>query len=133
MAGTITQALTCNVGPIKVVTFTCTADSSDGSFPDTAITAANIRGKLLQMATNPNGDTAPQDNYDITIVDADGIDVLQGVGANRDTANSEVAAIVYATSLHPYIAETDSLTVKIAGNNVNSAITVIKLYWSDSV
>jgi len=131
MAGTVSESLTCNISPVKVVTFTCTADASDGSFPATTI-SANIKGRLLQIATNP-GATAPQDNYDITITDADGIDVLQGVGANRDTSNSEVAAIVYATSLNPVIAETDTLTLNITGNNVNSAISVIKLYWTEGV
>ena len=131
MAGTVSESLTCDVGPVKVVTFTCTADAADGTFPATTI-SANIKGRLLQIATNP-GATAPQDNYDITITDADAIDVLQGVGANRDTANSEVAAIVYATSLNPVIAETDTLTLNVTGNNVNDAITVIKLYWTEGV
>ena len=132
MAGTVSESLTCNISPVKVVTFTCTADASDGSFPATTI-SANIKGRLLQIATNPDGTTAPQDNYDITITDADAIDVLQGVGANRDTANSEVAAIVYATSLNPVIAETDTLTLNVTGNNVNSAVTIIKLYWTEGV
>ena len=132
MAGTVSESLTCNVSPVKVVTFTCTADASDASFPAPPITT-NIKGRLLQIATNPDGTTAPQDNYDITITDADGIDVLQGVGANRDTAHSEVAAIVYATSVNPVIAETDTLTLNISGNNVNDAITVIKLYWTEGV
>jgi len=131
MAGTVSESLTCDVGPVKVTTFTCTADSSDGSYPATTV-SANVKGRLLQIATNP-GATAPQDNYDITITDADAIDVLQGVGANRDTSNSEVAAIVYATSAHPVVAETDTLTLNITGNNVNSAITVIKLYWTEGV
>jgi hypothetical protein len=131
MAGTVSESLTCDIAPVKVVTFTCTADSSDGSFPATSV-SANVKGRLLQIATNP-GATAPQDNYDITITDGDGIDVLQGVGANRDTSNSEVAAIVYATSANPVVAETDTLTLNVTGNNVNSAVTVIKLYWTEGV
>lgn len=40
--------------------------------------------------TDP-GATAPTDDYDITIVDAEGYDVMQGTGANRDTSNTETA------------------------------------------
>ena len=131
MAGTVSEELTCNVAPVNVVTFTCTADSSDGSYPATTI-STNIKGRLLQIVTDPDGDTAPQDNYDITITDSGGADMLLGVAANRDTANTEVA-IVESNGAHSVVAETDSLTLNITNNNVNSAITVIKLYWSEGV
>ena len=132
MAGTITQALTSNIAPVKVITFTCTADSSDGSFPATTVTAADIKGSLLQIVTDPSGDTAPQDNYDITLTESGGADLLLGVGANRDTADTEVA-IVQSSGARSVVAETDTLTLTITNNNVNSAIVVIKLYWSEGV
>ena len=131
MAGTVSEELTCNVAPVNVVTFTCTADSSDGSYPATSI-STNIKGRLLQIVTDPDGDTAPQDNYDITITDSGGADMLLGVAANRDTANTEVA-IVESNGAHSVVAETDSLTLNITNNNVNSAGIVIKLYWSEGV
>jgi cyclophilin family peptidyl-prolyl cis-trans isomerase len=131
MAGTVSEELTCNVAPVNVVTFTCTADSSDGSYPATTI-STNIKGRLLQIVTDPDGDTAPQDNYDITITDSGGADMLLGVAANRDTANTEVA-IVESNGAHSVVAETDSLTLNITNNNVNSAGIVIKLYWSEGV
>ena len=131
MAGTVSEELTCNVAPVNVVTFTCTADSSDGSYPATTI-STNIKGRLLQIVTDPDGDTAPQDNYDITITDSGGADMLLGVAANRDTANTEVA-IVESNGAQSIVAETDSLTLNIANNNVNSAGIVIKLYWSEGV
>ena len=132
MAGTITQALTSNIAPVKVITFTCTADSSDGSFPATTVTAADIKGSLLQIVTDPSGDTAPQDNYDITLTESGGADLLLGVGANRDTADTAVA-IVQSSGARSVVAETDTLTLTITNNNVNSAIVVIKLYWSEGV
>jgi len=59
-----------------------------------AVSAANmaeIQGKFLnQIITNP-GATAPADDYDLTLVDAHALDILGGAGANRDTANSELA------------------------------------------
>ena len=130
MAGTVSEELTCNVAPVNVVTFTCTADSSDGSYPATTI-STNIKGRLLQIVTDPQS-TAPQDNYDITVTDSVGADLLLGVGANRDTSNTEIA-IVESNGAHSVVAETDTLTLTITNNNVNSAGIVIKLYWSEGV
>lgn len=128
MAGTVTQSH-AKLGNVGVITFTCTADSSDGSFPDT-IVADKIEGRLLALETNP-GATAPTDNYDVTIEDGGGHDVLEGVGANRDTATTEKATVVYlGTSVHPVVDDSDTLTLKIGGNSVNSAVTVIKLYYA---
>lgn len=127
-AGTIAQASN-TTGNIRKITFTCTADASDGSFPSTVITT-KFEGRLIALETNP-GSTAPTDNYDIAITDGEGVDVLQGVGANRDTANSEVAQIVVSgTSLRPVVDETDTLTLAITGNSVNSATVVITLYYA---
>lgn len=126
MASVVTQSHTAR-GPIGCVTFAVTAHT-DGTVTDTVVTT-KISGKLLALQTNP-GATAPQANYDIVINDQDGIDVLQGVGANRHTANSERAAIVYSgTAIHPCVAMSDTLTLAISGNNVNGALTSIKLYY----
>ena len=126
MAGTVTQTANRQGSVIDVV-LTCTADASDGSFPATAITE-KISGYLIQMITNP-GTTAPQSNYDITLVEDDGsIDVLQGTGANRHASNSELAVVVYnSTSLHPVVSQDDTLTFTLANNNVNSAVVVATL------
>ena len=134
MAGTITQAVTTVVDHVKVVTLTCTADSSDGSYPATALTGVpsnGVGGRLLQLVTNP-GSTAPQDNYDITLTDAEGSDFLLGKGANRDTSNSEVA-VIQIDGAHPVYAGTDTLTVNITNNNVNNAVVVIKLYYTEGI
>lgn len=126
MAGTVTQTLSKHMS-IKIWTLTITADASDGSVPNTA-SSEQIVGRLQKIVTNP-GSTAPTDNYDITVTDPDGVDVLQGVGANRDTANSEEAAIVYSgTSVNPVVA--DTLTLVVANNSVNSAGIVVKIYYT---
>ena len=134
MAGTITEALTSGVSPVKVITLTCTADSSDGSYPATALSNIphnEIGGRLLQIATDP-GSTAPQDNYDIAITEGGGADLLLGVGANRDTSNSEVA-VIESNGTHAVYAGTDTLTIAITNNNVNSAGITIKLYYTEGV
>lgn len=116
------------IGNIRTITATCTADAADGSFPNTALPV--FEGRILSIATNP-GATAPQDNYDVTVENQHAHDVLQGLGANRDTANTEVAPILYTTTgTHPAVDDGDTLTLKIAGNNVNSAQTVVVLTYA---
>ena len=134
MAGTITEALTSGRSPVKVITLTCTADSSDASFPATALTNIphnGVGGRLLQIATAP-GSTAPQANYDIAITEGGGADVLLGVGANRHTSNSEVA-VIESNGAHGVYAGTDTLTIAISNNNVNSAGITIKIYYTEGV
>ena len=134
MAGTITEALTSGRPPVKVITLTCTADSSDASFPATALTNIphnGVGGRLLQIATDP-GSTAPQANYDIAITEGGGADVLLGVGANRHTSNSEVA-VIESNGAHGVYAGTDTLTIAISNNNVNSAGITIKIYYTEGV
>ena len=127
MSGTITQSHS-KPGKVGVITFTCTADAADGSFPQTNITDA-IEGELLQLETNP-GATAPTANYDIVLNDDQGADVLMGVGANRHTSTTEIAGIVFSgTSYHPYVDKTQTLTLVITNNSVNSAGIVVKLYY----
>lgn len=60
--------------------------AADGSASGTI----DLEGTIEKVVTNP-GATAPTDNYDITLVDAEGHDVAEGALANRDTANTESA------------------------------------------
>ena len=62
--------------------------STAGGAADKATTEA-YSGDVLMLATDPGSTAAPTDNYDITITDGNGLDVLAGAGANRDTANTE--------------------------------------------
>lgn len=127
MAGLITQTHTKR-GPVGIITLTCTADASNASFPETVLTV-RFSGRLLALETNP-GAMAPTTNYDIVLDDADGHDVLEGVGANRHTSATEKANIVYSGGLdHPPVGVEDVLTFKITNNSVNSAIVVAKLYY----
>lgn len=130
MAGTVTlQHIT--IGHIRRIIATIVADASDASVPATALPA--IEGRLVAIATNP-GATAPTANYDITVEDQHGADVLQGCGLNRHTTNSERAAVVHASSsVHPVVGRQDTLTLKIANNAVNSAQIVVELLYTPGV
>tara|TARA_Y100000310_G_C20127341_1_gene554235 strand:+ start:130 stop:531 length:402 start_codon:yes stop_codon:yes gene_type:complete len=133
MAGTVTQALTTVTDSVKVATLTCTGDASDGSYPATTLTVIprnDIGGRLLQIISDP-GATAPTDNWDVTLTNGGG-DMLLGLGANRDTANTEVA-VLNTNGAHPVYAGTDTLILNISGNSVNSAGIVIRVYFTEGV
>ena len=127
MAGSVTVTH-YELGNIRKIVCVCVGDAGDGTFPNTVL--PRIEGRLLDLETDP-GATKPTDNYDVTIEDAGGHDVLEGVGADRDDTNTEKKPIVYAaTALHPTIDETDVLTLKIANNAVHSALTTISIYYA---
>lgn len=126
MAGTVTLAH-YTIGNIRRINFSVVADASDGSIPDAVL--PKFQGRLLSLHTNP-GATAPTANYDITLVDGDGVDRLQGVGANRHTSTSEQVPVVYAsTSVNPPVSVDETLTLTIANNSVNAALIVGNLYY----
>jgi len=130
--GTVVLTSHNNVGGVRSIVVTATASNTDASFPTATLFGlglTDISGALLAIATNP-GSPAPTDNYDITLVDGDGLDRLNGVGVDRDTTTSERAAVTGS----PYFTqgELGSLTLTITGNAVNSAVVVITLYYSSS-
>lgn len=127
MAVGTTTVTESKFGHVRRVIVDFVASSTDGSIPDTVLPA--FEGRLAELTTNP-GTTAPTDNYDLTLIDAEGADRLQGVGANRDTANTESVPVVYAAStIHPPVGLWDTLTLKFANNSVNSATgRVILIY-----
>lgn len=111
MAVTITEEVFANgVMPIRKIKFAWTSDASGDA---TGTTTKSYTGELLRLITVPDGTSAPTDDYDITITDEDGVDVLIGQGANRDTANTEQ---VIASSLGCVANDKLTLTVANAGN-----------------
>ena len=71
----------------KKITFDWTS-AADGTATGTTI--GDYTGKVIYLATDPDAVAAPTTDYDITITDEDGIDVLAGAGANRHTSNTEI-------------------------------------------
>lgn len=91
MAGTVTvtEAASVGYGRIKKIKWAWTCDGSGNA---DKVTTKPFYGEVLSLVTIPAaGGSAPSDNYDITITDAEGYDVMQGAAANRDTANQETA------------------------------------------
>lgn len=83
MAGTTTVTRNSSNG-VEKITFSWTSDGS-GDADDATI---HVSGEIARVVTNP-GAAAPTDNWDAVLNDADGVDVLAGALANRDTANTE--------------------------------------------
>lgn len=110
---------------VTVLTLSWTADASAATVPTTT-TTSHLRGHIFMIATVP-GSPAPTDNYDITLTDADGVDVTGGEGANRDTTAPEQITPKMGGLYGPRYVPT-TLTLTLSGNSVNSATGSVKVY-----
>lgn len=80
-------------------------------------------GRVIRFDTDPDaGALAPDDNYDATLVDTSGVDVLQGQGANRDTANVE--SVLFSVPMWHDGQRTLDLAIASAGA-ANSGVLVV--------
>jgi len=115
MAGTVSvTGERIHTANSRVVTDKVTvAWTSDASGDATA--TLNLHGFLIKVITDPSA-TAPTDNYDLTLV-ADGIDMLGGLLADRDTANTEMVYPVVTNASTPiFLAGDHTFTIANAGN-----------------
>lgn len=108
-----------------------TADAADGSVPDTILTDedgnnSNINAFIVLAVTNP-GATAPTAAYDITLEDAEGVDVMGGALTDRSATLSEQSMPLISGSPVPRLVS-GTLTFKLANNSVNSATGVCNVY-----
>jgi hypothetical protein len=126
--GTVTVKRGTTPNGMETVLFTWIANSG-GTVPATS-TLGNWpsynAGCISKVNTNP-GSTAPTDNYDITLTDSDGIDLMGGELANRDTANSEVA-VPKVDTVFGCVVVTEAFTLNISGNSVDSATGTVTVY-----
>ena len=105
------------------------ADDSDGAFATEDVV---INGYILRVDTSPSGVTAPQDQYDMTLIDSlTGVDVMGGETMNRATATIETALPKIGNAFSAVYAQTVTLT--LTNNNVNDAITDVYIYVATNV
>lgn len=116
-AGTVSSTWTLITDGIYELAFSWTADAAAATVPATA--SLTFNGFIYSCDTNPGG-TAPTDDYDITLVNADGIDVMGGALLDRDATASERA---YASNT-PYVV--GGVTFTLANNLVVSATGTCK-------
>ena len=106
MAGTVT-ATDENIGTIRQVTFDWLSDSAGNVSGTTSGEIYN--GEILGVLCIPDsGGTAPTDQYDVTLIDADSRDMLFGQGANLSGTLSvailENLGFVATSTLAPTVA-----------------------------
>jgi hypothetical protein len=83
--GTLTFTRSTSNAPYRQLEFNWTSTAGGAV---SGILSTNINGKIVAVITDP-GSPAPTDNYDVTMIDANGFDVLMGRGIDRDTVNTE--------------------------------------------
>lgn len=96
----------------------CTQFNATRYWPD--IQPAKLKGYIVKVDTNPDDTDAPTDDYDITLLNSDSIDVASGNLANRDTANSEQ----WIPSDPPYVDSELTLTIANAGDTKKGVVTI---------
>lgn len=122
MAAELTAAEDSGPNGVNRIVFTW---QSDASGDVSGSTSGTYTGEVRRVVTNPDDSAAPSDNYDITLTSADGSDLLNGNGANRDTADTESispSSIVFGSAM--------TLTVANAGDTKAGTVTV---YVTDNV
>jgi len=115
---------------LATLTLAWTSDDATGAVSATTSTEITnqIAGKYIVLVVTDPGATAPTDDYDITITDANGVDVMGGALANRDTSNTEQILPLIGTSSGPRPVAT-ALTLNIT-NAGNSKIGSVIIYLS---
>lgn len=90
--GSVTITETNVWGGFKQITFAwVTGTSSQADVAPATATVANYIGRVISFITSPSTSLQPDDNYDITITNTEGHDILNGAGANRSEATTEFA------------------------------------------
>lgn len=89
----MTASLASGHAPDNVIVVPWTS-AADGSYSETINSKLYGHGTLRKMVTVPSVAAAPTDNYDVTLTNSQGINLLAdgatNRGADRDTANTEV-------------------------------------------
>ena len=111
---------------VKTLTLVIVADGSDGGVDDTVIDASlyGIENWFLYSVETIPGPTNPTADYDITIKDADNLDIANAQLNNRSADTPQLVNIGAGDFGYPIVR--GDLTVTVGGNSVNSAkITMI--------
>lgn len=135
MAGAVMTFTYDDTGPIHKIIADWTSDSATGAVSGET---KKITGTLIKGVTNPAAaGAAPTDNYDITVTDEEGADVLASVIAasslaNRDTANTEENyffvlnrdASALSMAAFPVVADKLTIAIANAGNSKQGRLII---------
>jgi hypothetical protein len=120
-AGTVTITEGAHGASVKKIVFAWVSGNAGQSGTASGTTTKDYDGEIIGLTTIPGAAAlAPDDNYDITITDAGGHDVLIGAGMNRDTANTEHVARASLAGVSASL-----LTINVAAAGDDNAGTCI--------
>jgi hypothetical protein len=108
----------------KTITISWTGDISDGTILPTLIPSTGVLGWYLYTVETVPGGTAPTNGYGITIRNSNGIDLMDGILANRSASAAQLVNAGAGAFGYPLVM--GDLTFAISGNSIaNSTGTVI--------
>ena len=114
---------------IEKIQFDATTDASGNCDKQTD---KEVFGRVVGFIANPDGTDAPTDNYDVTVTNEDGVDVLGGAGIDLDTANSEMTIPMIGNKTvtptaygSPFVASKLQINVSNAGDTKKTVITLL--------
>ena len=123
MAGSISTTGTKN-GSLHTYSMDWLSDAS-GDVDTDAI--AMVQGEIQSVHYFPDaGGTQPSDNYDLTMADSYGVDILTGTGANLSQTTDTYAVPALSTYFKVFIqAGSYDLVIANAGNAKGGIVEVI--------
>lgn len=122
MADTGTSALTVTHLPHGLREYVFAWTSTAGGAVEDNESVEQVADRVLQVETIPSATAAPTADYDVTLEDGNGVDMLQGQGANRSASAAE--GVVFDT---PTIITTRAMVLKVtnAGNAKSGTVRII--------
>jgi len=107
--------------PVALITWSFTTDG-DG---DASEESATVNGQINRIVTNPaSGDDKPSANWDLTILDEDGVDILGGSGADRDAGGAAVSEQAAPSVAGLGVQSTLTFTVENGGDTKKGTVMV---------
>jgi hypothetical protein len=112
----------------KIITFTCTSDAGGIATYNFVPTTFGVRGwYLYSVTTDPNGTSAPTDQYDITYV-MGGEDIAGGLLVNRSSTLTQTVAM--APSVLGYHMADGTIVMTFANITAAPGIFVMTQRWT---
>ena len=104
-------------GSVKVASIAWTSSAGGASVAG----VVHIDGQIQRVTTDPAAaGSAPTDNYDITLVDANGYDLAAGQLVDRDTANTETVVLTVPIVHYGPV----TVTVAAAGDSKSGTVLI---------
>ena len=129
VAGTATQTLNKLSSDNYVWTVSWVDHGAGTTLAMSADVLKKVNGMAIELAVTNPGATAPTASYDITLVDADGVDAMGGALIDRNKDNSEQATPAIIATVYQARRIDGILTFTLANNSVNNALGTLKVFF----